>query len=229
MVADDNTEYADRGLFSMLMRLGEMEYFARNGIRYSAAKVKKYFRDFDIDNLEYSCSQFDMPYFPLDEPWEKGEVFEDYKDGVQLTQVYLKELQSFHQKYYQDYCQYKHGLAVALTPMQNPLMKDETDRCEKRMQHPMEGGLQIFHQGTIGRYEEINQLYDEGNLLFSTMHVVGIETVTKVTEHACILLDTLWKTIIWRCEEKDEDEFHRIAFPTEKMNQVHLIGFSKEN
>lgn len=152
--AVSQAEQAIEDMFSMMMNLGDMDYFAKNVIRYSAAKVKEYIWNFQTDNLEYICKQFGMPWFPLDEPWEKEDVFECYKGAVLRTQAYVKELQEFHRKYYLDYCQYKHGLSVALTPMQNPLMKDDTERRNKLMGNPLEGGLQTFHQGTIGQYEK---------------------------------------------------------------------------
>ena len=186
-----------------------------------------------------------MPYFPLEDPWEKTDVFEKYKDAVLLTQEYVRELQRFHRKYYQDYCQYKHGLSVALTPMQKPLMK--CDDNGSLNENPLENGLLTFHQGTISQYEKrtgslpamgmllksgihqhIRELHDEENLLFFTVHHVDMKEVVAVTGHACILLNALWKNIIWRCEETDTDEFHRVAFPVKEMNHVCEIGFPKD-
>lgn len=245
--AVSQAEQAIEDLFSIMMNLGDIDYFAKNVIRYSAVKVKDYIWNFQTDNLKYICKQFGMPWFSLDEPWENEDVFEEYKKAVFRTQAYVKELQEFHKKYYLDYCQYKHGLSVALAPMQNPLMKDEIERREKLMKNPLEGALQTFHQGTVAQYEKrtgtlpamgmllkpnmqkhLRELHEEENLLFFTMHHVDIEAVVRITEHASILQDTLWKNIIWRCEENDEDEFHRIAFPSEKMNHVYEIGFPKE-
>ena len=186
-----------------------------------------------------------MPYFPLEDPWEKTDVFEEYKDAVLLTKEYVRELQRFHRKYYQDYCQYKHGLSVALTPMQKPLMKFDDNGSLN--ENPLENGLLTFHQGTISQYEKrtgslpamgmllkpgihqhIRELHDEENLLFFTVHHVDMKEVVAVTEHACILLNTLWKNIIWRCEETDTDEFHRVAFPVKDMNHVCETGFPKD-
>lgn len=72
-----------------------------------------------------------MPWFPLDELWEKEDIFERYKEGSLRTQAYVKELQDFHKKYYPDYCQYKHGLSAVLPPMKYPLMKNDVDTLER--------------------------------------------------------------------------------------------------
>lgn len=243
--AVSQAEQAIEDLFSMMQNLNDKAYFAKNVIRYNASKVKDYIWDFDAENLEYICQQMKLPFFPLDEPWEIEEVFEGYKNAILLTQRFIKELQGFHKKYYQDYCQYKHGLAVALTPMQNPLMKDDVERKESIMNKPLEGGLQTFHQGTIAQYENRNRTFpqmgllvtkkmkhlremlEEGNLLFFTIHVLDVDEVVRVAEHACILYNTLWRNIKKNCREKPEDSFSVVSFPTESLATVCEIGFPK--
>ena len=243
--AVSQAEQAIEDLFSLMMNLDDMAYFAKNVVRYNATRVKDYIWAFKADDLEYLCKQFGVPYFSLDDPWEKAEVFTVYRESVLLTQEYLKELQTFHKKYYQDYCQYKHGLSVALTPMQKPRMKG--DDGELLDEHLLENSLQTFQQGTVEQYEKragglpaigillkpgtqhhIRELHDEGNLLFFTMHYVDLKEVIMVTEHACILLNTLWKNIIWRCEETDDDEIRRVAFPTRNLHHVYEIGFPRD-
>lgn len=245
--AVSQAEQSIEDLFSMMMNVGDLAFFAKKVIHYDATKVKKYIWNFRVDDLEYICREFAMPYFPLNEPWEKKEVFEGYKECIIRTQRFVKELQIFHKKYYLDYCQYKHGLSVALTPMQSPLMKANKKRLENVMQNPLENGLQTFHQGTVEQYEKrtgsmpavgvllkpgmekhIRELHDEGNLLFFTVHAVDMNEVVRITEQACILLNTLWKTTIWRCEEKENDSFHRVAFPTDDIQKVYEIGFPKK-
>lgn len=245
--AVSQAEQAIEDLFSMMMNLGDMAYFARNVIRYSATKVKRYIWDFESDNLEYVCEQLGMPYFSLDEPWENIDVFNRYKESLLRTQNFIKNLQTFHKKYYQDYCQYKHGLSVGLAPMQNPLMKDDTERREKYMERPLDNGLLTFHQGTIEQYQKrtgelpaillllkpdmhshLVELMNEENLLFSTMHTLNMDEVVMVTEEACTLLKVLWHNIIWRCEEKQTDKFHRVAFPAQNSKHIYEIGFPKE-
>lgn len=244
--AVSQAEQAIEDLFSTLMNLEDLAYFAKHVIQYRASEVKKYIWDFKSDDLRYLCEQFKMPYFPLDEPWEKEEVHDMYKDAILRTQEYLAELKEFHKKYYTDYCQYKHGLSVALTQMGRPLLKNDIERYNSIMKHPQENFLQTFHQGTITEYEarnrqlpavgtlldgeiskHVGELHAEGNLLFFTMHGVDLNEIVRVTERACILLNTLWKTVLWKCEEKETDEFHRVAFPLESVNRILEIGFPR--
>ena len=244
--AVSQAEQAIEDLFSMMQNLNDMAYFAKNVIRYNATKVKNYIWHFDADNLEYLCQQMKVPFFPLNEPWENEEAFEGYKNAILLTQRFIRELQKFHKKYYQDYCQYKHGLAVALTPMQKPLMQDDDERRQSIMSDPLIGGLQTFHQGTIAQYEKRNEtlpgigllvtskmqhfgeLHDEGNLLYYTIHVLDVDDVVRVTEHAYILLNTLWRNILRSCKEKAEEPFAVVSFPTESLSTVCEIGFPKD-
>jgi len=113
--AVSQAEQAIEDLFSTMMNLGNMAYFAKNVIRYSASKVKTYIWNYKTDDLEYTCEQLDLPFFSLDVDWENEEFFEKYKECLLRTQSFIKDLQSFHKQYYQDYCQYKHGLSVGLT------------------------------------------------------------------------------------------------------------------
>ena len=76
--------------------------------------------------------------------------------------------------------------------------------------------------------KHIHELYDEGNLLFFTTHVVRMEEVVSVVEHAGLLLDTVWQNILWRCEEKDEDKCHKVAFPAIDSGKIYEIGFPRD-
>lgn len=80
-----------------------------------------------------------------------------------------------------------------------------------------------------GTQKHLRELHDEGNLLFFTMHVVSMEKVIKVTAHACIFLNVLWKNVIWRCEEKENDQYHKVVFPTENLHYIYEIGFPKDD
>ncbi len=71
--------------------------------------------------------QFKLPFFDLDdaEAWgEHQDVFEGYKKSVLFMQDYLKRLIQYHKHYYLDYCQYKHGMAVALKPFGKQMLTE---------------------------------------------------------------------------------------------------------
>lgn len=245
--AISQAEQAIEDLFSTMMNLENLSYFAKNVVQYNATKVKKYIWKFDVEDLEYICGQFRVPYFPLDEVWEKEKVFDSYKEAVLRTQGYLKELKEFHRKYYVDYCQYKHGLAVALSPAENPIMKGDAERINSILKKPEKCGLWTFHQGTVGDYEKrtgslpalgiilkqdmqahVRELHDEGNLLYHTIHLADIDEIVSITEKACILLNVLWKNIIGVCMEKDTDDFREVAFPSETLKRYFVIGFPRD-
>lgn len=135
----------------------------------------------DVDNAN-SVSK-DMPQLPR-------ECFESYKDAVLLIQSYIKELVAFHKNYYQDYCQYKHGMAVLLR---------KSSACENLLK----GTLWTYNSYNIGtRMKQtaifmelfpetqpyVKALHEEKNLLYSTLHVVNLDNVFKITEEAYVLL-----------------------------------------
>ncbi len=237
-------EQAIEDLFSTMMNSSDPAYFAKNVVNYSAAKVKKYIWEFKTGDFEYIAKQFHIPYFPLDEEWEHKDVFEAYKNGMCLISKYLEELQKFHKKYYLDYCQYKHGMSVGLTPNGNKLKIEDLETRQKIMSRPLENGLFTFHNEPIEKYQEktgelpapmlwltpdthkfLNALHDEGNLLYSTVHHVDMEEVEEVAKKSCILLDALWVTLINESEREETDKFHEVAIPIDELGKYYVIGF----
>ena len=247
-----HAEQAIEDLFATIMSLKDLSFFTKDVLFYNASNAKRYIWDFDADNIEYLCDQFGYPYFNLDDEWENKEVFERYKTGVLLTQKYVKELRAFHKKYYDDYCQYKHGLSVGLIPLGNMKKKgnitgngSNAEKQEKK--NPLEGALFTFHNGTMADYERrtgefpnplimlkpgmqhhLRELHDEGNLLYYSAHHVDMEEVEAVTSHACILLNSTWQTILNFCENENA-EFQEVAFPkSDDLDKCYVIGFPKE-
>lgn len=247
--AISQAEQAIEDLFASVMQLGNLSFFTKDELFYNAARVKKYIWEFDINSTEKICRQFGYPYHSIEEPHDERwayEAFVEYKKAVLLTQRYVKEMQEFHKKYYDDYCQYKHGLSVGLAPMQNLMKKGDIEQLQKIQQKPLEGALFTFQNGTIEQHEKrtgkiptmmihmkpgmlshISELYSERNLLFSTVHVVYMDEVIDVTEHACILLSVFWKNVLKRLEDGEIGEQLEVMFPTESLKKQIVIGFSK--
>lgn len=55
-----------------------------------------------------------------------------------------------------------------------------------------------------------------------------MEDVVKMTEHACILLDAVWRNIVGKCEERETDVYQKIVFPLDSLKRYCVIGFLKE-
>lgn len=240
--AVSQAEQAIEDVFSLLKNSGDIAYFAKNVVNYKANQVKDYIWRFDTNNLEYIMQEFKLPYFSLDEPWENQEVFEQYKQAVLLMQKYLSELIIFHKKYYLDYCQYKHGMSVALCPFGKQHIKNENQR------NLLEGALMTFDSYTVGKRQQasgslpqmgmyltqeiqpyISRLHEEGNLLHYSMHAVNIDDVVRITEKAYTLLSIIWINLLKRCEITDEDTIREWAFPLEDYREYMNIGFPYEN
>lgn len=236
--AVSQAEQAIEDLFSLLKNSGDIAYFAKNVVNYKASQVKKYIWDFKVDDIEYIMQEFRLPYFPLNEPWEDQEVFEFYKKSVLLMQSYLRDLITFYKKYYLDYCQYKHGMSVALCPFGKMHKKNE------RRPDPHICGLMTFDSYTVekrsGASGELphmtlyvtpeigpyaSRLYAEGNLLHYSTKVVNIEDVVRITEKAFTLLNIVWCNLMKRCEMTDEDDINEWAFPEEDYHRYAVIGF----
>lgn len=236
--AVSQAEQAIEDLFSLLKNSGDIAYFAKNVVNYSASQVKKYIWNFKTDDIKYIMQEFGLPYFPLKEPWDNQEVFEFYKESVLLMQSYLQDLIAFHKKYYLDYCQYKHGMSVALCPF---------GKMHKKGEHrpdPHIGGLMTFDSYTVEKRSKasgelphlalyatpeigpyVSRLHAEGNLLHYSMKVVNIADIVQITEKAFTLLNIVWCNLMRRCEVTDEDNINEWAFPEEDYHQYVVIGF----
>lgn len=236
--AISQAEQAIEDLFSLLKNSNDIAYFAKNVVNYNATEVKKYIWNFQADKLEYIMQEFKLPYCLLDEPWEDQDTFELYKESILRMQQWLQELITFHKKYYLDYCQYKHGMSVALCPFGQQHMKSE----EKR--NPHEGVLITFDSYTVEKRHKVSgglpqiamyvdpkilpyirHLHSEGNLLHYSMHVVSIDEIVSITEKAFALLNIVWVNLLKRCEITDEDKVNKYAFPANDYKKYYIIEF----
>lgn len=236
--AVSQAEQAIEDLFSLLKNSGDIAYFAKNVVNYNASQVKRYIWNFKVDDIEYIMKEFKLPYFPLHETWENQEVFEFYRKSVLLMQSYLRDMIAFHKKYYLDYCQYKHGMSVALCPFGKIHKKDE------RRSDPHVGGLMTFDSYTVEKRSKVSgelpqmalyvtpeigpyvsRLHAEGNLLHYSKKVINIEDIVRITEKAFTLLNIVWCNLMKRCEVTDEDTINEWAFPEEDYHRYTIIGF----
>ena len=222
-------------VFSLIQNCDDIAYFAKHVITYSASKVTKYIRDFDTSNTEFMLKEFGVPYFPLDEPWENQEVFESYKKAVFLIKEYLDALIAHHSKYYLHYCQYKHGLSVALrpfatgnptgdgNPMSGAVMTFDNKNYLKRSAG-QRGNFMIphFHPDIA---PVISELHAEDNLLRADLRVVDIQEFVDIAEKAYTLISTLHWNMQYACNVSDEADVHEIALPTEDYKRLLIIGF----
>lgn len=234
------SEQAIEDLFSLLKNSTEIAYFAKNVVNYRAPEVKQYIWNFDCNNIEYMMEQFKLPYFPLDDAQAWGEhqdVFQIYKESVLLMQDYLSRLIQYHKRYYLDYCQYKHGMAVALRPF------GKSHKHNEKPENLLEGVFMTFDNYSVDkrmRTGEIPQLafmltpevqpylvalHNEQNLLHYTMHHADIEEAVKITEMAYTLEAVVWENLIKRSETSDEDTIHEWAFPLIDYRKQAVIGF----
>lgn len=242
------TEQAIEDFFSLLMNSYDLSKFTKNVVHYSATKVKQYIREFNSNDLEYLLGQFHMPYFPLDEVWENVEIYEGYKNSVCIVQRYVKELQAYHERYYQDYCQYKHGLAVELTPFGKQAYRNDSRWKNYLEKHKLKGELRTFMTGknlkkgksglplvsagmtVIPENAEmhIEQLANENRLIYTQIQFVDVDEAVRITEHAASLLYIVWENISKRSKWSNTDKYREVIFPTDNFSKRSLILFPYE-
>lgn len=234
-------EQAIEDLFSLLKNSTDIPYFAKKVVNYKANEVKRYIWDFKYDDAQYVLTQFQLPYFDLHDAvsWEEHqEVFKYYKESVLLIQDYLCKLIQFHKKYYLDYCQYKHGMAVALrpygvpqqevhsNPLEGVLMTFDNYHIEKRMHNGNMPQMALYLTSDVQPY--VTELHEEENLLHYSMHYIRMEDVNEIVEMAYTLEAVVRENLIRRSEVTDEDTIHEWVFPLKDYGQQICIGFPIE-
>ena len=222
-------------LFSLMRKCDDLAYFAKNVITYQASEVTKYIQRFDTNDTEYLLKQYGLPYFDLDAAWENEDVFHSYVEAVNLIKQYMDTLIAHHQKFYLHYCQYKHGLAVALRPFETGVPTGGGD--------PFEGSVMTFdnknyskrNKGKFGQFmipdfhpsiaPHLSALHDEDNLLRAEQRVVNIQDFVDVTEKAYTLLSVLHRNMDYFCDIDEAEPVHEYAFPTKDYKKLLIIGF----
>lgn len=236
--AVSHAEQAIEDLFSLLKKAQNVDYFARDVVIYNATEIKRYIWDFKTDDLAYILKQFHLPYFDIenDTAWENKECFQVYRTAVLLIQDHVKKLVRFHRHYYQDYCQYKHGMAVSLrkasaskNPLEGALWTYDSNSIEKKMAQTGEPPaliMELFPE----TQPYVRSLHDEKNLLHASIHSVNLDEILDITKKAVVLLNTLRINLMSISERVDDAEFDEYAFPYEgeQLLTVLNIGFPRD-
>lgn len=228
-----HAEQSIEDLFSLLMLSKDISNFVKNVVRYSAAKIKKYIWDFKTNDPENVLKEFFLPYFDLDdnEAWmEHQDCFVAYREAVLRMQEYLKELVEFHKEYYQDYCQYKHGLAVGLKygkwtegeALTSAVLQTFENQPLKDNDEPPPALIFNVYPET---QTYLRNLYEDKNLLRYSLHQLDIEKIIDVTEKAYEMISVLRHNLIKRSQLSDQDEFREWAFPSGKRGILMTMGF----
>lgn len=148
----------------------------------------------------------------------------------------MKDLVKFHRHYYQDYCQYKHGLAVSLRnanagdePLKGALYTYDSTVIDKKIKQI--GGppcmvLELFPE----TQPYVRSLHDEKNLLYATIHPVDVDEVLEIAKKSFVLLNTLRINLMRISEYTDETKIEEFAFPCKDgdLCRIMNMGFPRE-
>ena len=178
-----------------------------------------------------------LPYFDLDDSltWaDHQDCYIEYRIAVLRMQTYLTDLVSFHKEHYQDYCQYKHGLAVGLRygryrngeTLTKGVLQTFDNRPIKIKNNTTPAAL-IFNL-TPETQGCLRDLYNDSNMLHYSLHSLDIDEIIKVTGEAYELISVLRHNLIKRSRLSERDEFHEWAFPSGQREKMMLMGFPIE-
>ena len=187
--------------------------------------------------MEYILNEFGIPNYllPLE---EDKESFQKYSRSIKIIQDYVKAAQAFHKKYYRDYCQYKHGMSVALSPYGKFFPKNNSEFEKYVRENLLQGSLNTFDNKVLnGRSNDgklpaimisltdktqpyISDLRSEKNLLHMAVSHVNVDEVVKVVEQTTSLLSIVWQNLLNKSEGKSE-----FALPTESLFTQLIIKF----
>lgn len=232
--AVSHAEQSIEDLFSLLKCAESPDYFIRDVVVYKANEIKNYIWNFKSDDLKFVIEQFHLPYYDIstDKEWEHKNVFEAYKSSVLLLQRYVKELIKFHKYYFLDYCQYKHGMSVALRFNSQELDKPtvgafktyDSYKIDVRMNQTKEvPALAMDCVPEIMPY--LSDLHNEKNLLHYTLHVADLDEFAEIAEKALILLNMLRTNLFTMIDWDGTEKVREYAFPMKNRKKLMRIGF----
>lgn len=232
-----HAEQAIEDLFSFLMLSKNIDTFVKNVVNYNATDVKRYIWNFKTNDPSKFLGEFFLPYFDLDNSltWaDHQDCYIEYRIAVLRMQTYLTDLVSFHKEHYQDYCQYKHGLAVGLRygryrngeTLTKGVLQTFDNRPIKIKNNTTPAAL-IFNL-TPETQGCLRDLYNDSNMLHYSLHSLDIDEIIKVTGEAYELISVLRHNLIKRSRLSERDEFHEWAFPSGQREKMMLMGFPIE-
>lgn len=224
-------------LFALLKNSKDLSNFVKNFVNYKASDTKKYIWNFQSDDIDYILKEFGIPSYLLSLEEDK-ESFQKYSRSIRIIQDYVKAIQAFHKKYYRDYCQYKHGMAVALTPYGKFFKKNDSEFKKYVRANLLQGSLNTFDNEVLrGRSNSsnlpaimialtdktqphISNLHSEKNLLHRAVSHVNVDDVVKIVEQTTSLLSIVWQNLFNKSEGKSE-----FALPTENLFTWLIVKF----
>lgn len=234
--AVSHAEQAIEDLFSLLKNAQSPDYFARNVVIYKAWAVKDYIWNFKYDDVCYIANEFHFPFIDRNNNQSslKRDDFEKYRKAMLLMQEYLEQLVKFHKRYYLDYCQYKHGLAVSLSFEKTALQKPTQGVLKTYDSYPV-GTRMNQTKGTpfmgldldpevIPYYRE---LHDEKNLLHYTIHTADIDEFISIVEKAYALIRPLRSNLISTSSLDEKTSTHEYMFPDDDYRKMIRISFEE--
>lgn len=230
-----HAEQAIEDLFSIMKKAQNPDWFARDVVVYNATEIKKYIWDFIYHNdCAYVCKQFQLPDLKKSS-WKDESEHEKYKNSVNTVVEYIIELAEFHQSYYFDYCQYKHGLAVMLRdggknnkdPLNGVLKSYDSRSIEdgyKGMKNIPAIAMKVYPETA----KCISELEREGNFLHYTPKQADIDNFLDITGKAYSLLYVFRKNLMYSCENEDDKRMRKYAFPSGDIKTFYTITVPKE-
>lgn len=185
-------------VFSLIKNMKKIKHlkdFTRNVVVYNASGIKKYIKSFNCSDTKYILGEMKISF--LDEDTYK--LFynnKEFNSSINILKQSLVTMKEFHNKYYTDYCQYKHGMAVKLNMYHryNTTYDDNKNTC---------GCLITYHNKSVNNKsiiftctpsvgENVSELYKSNNLLQQTIHYAEIDDIINVTQKSCMLLSCIW-------------------------------------
>ena len=111
-------------LFSMVFYSKDVEWFAKSVIHYNASEIKKKIEKYECKDINKLCEDFRIPYLNMSIEWPVQDTYDFVKKSLIFIQDSISNIIIFYKKYYKDYCQYKHGMSVALSKFGNKKWDD---------------------------------------------------------------------------------------------------------
>lgn len=235
-------------LFALIYNSKKLNDFTKNHIKYKASIISGYIKKKDWNTEDYVLAEFGLPKLSKDEC--NADVFELYRDKVELLMKNVRDIRSFYIRYARVYNQYKHGVKVGMRPYGYGSISAEA--IEEIRKNPLRTVLYVFANGfgnipqlesapaiAINLHPEtgsiqneleiMNELQKTKEMLATELEPFDVQNAIDIATRAAELTSMVWTNIGYRVDGNAEGDSRKYAFPTTEMFRQMIITVVRQD
>lgn len=235
-------------LFALIYNSKNLNDFTKNHIKYKASIISGYIKKKDWDTEDFVLGEFRLPKLSKEEC--NADVFELYRNKVELLMENVRDIRSFYIRYARVYNQYKHGLKVGMRPYGHGEVSAEA--IEEIRKKPLCSMLHVFANG-FGNIQQLESapaiaisLHPETGLIQNELQILkelqknkamlvtelehfDVQNAIDIATRAAELTSMVWTNIGYRVDGNAEGNSRKYAFPTTERFRQMIITVVRQD